>query len=87
MFERKLEDVKTTIYFDERCSEAARINGLHDCCHGSKAFTYTEAVEFVERGKRLLKGCRKHDIKKFKAIINQVVFAFGPEFEELHGKV
>ena len=83
MFDKSLEDLIVTIYLATNSMPAANENGL--TLERSFSLTYAEAVELLNKMKRLLPGVPKYQIKMFRSVMKQICFAFGPEFDNRHG--
>lgn len=84
MFERTMEDAEATIHIESR--EAAMLfqYGVGEFTPGPHKLTYSAAAELVERMKRLANGVPRHLQARYRACMNGVRNAFGPEFWERH---
>ncbi|CDV96337.1 Hypothetical protein DPCES_5339 [Desulfitobacterium hafniense] len=84
MFDIKLEQMTATLWMDHRDYEVAYKNGVSALTPGFNKLTYSQAVELIGQFYRLRPSVSKYEIKQFDACIKQIMFAFGPEFEERH---
>lgn len=73
-----------TIYFTDR--EVAILDecGVAKLTKGAHKFTYAQAVELVEKMKRLNIGVAKYLQPSYRACLNSIRTAFGPDFWKLH---
>lgn len=83
MFEQALEDMTAIVYIDDKGAVACSENGL-SLQRGPRLFTYQEAVDIITRGEALWASAPKYQQKRFRATLNSIRNAFGPEFWERH---
>jgi hypothetical protein len=89
MTPRNLESMTATIHFENK--DAAMLDefgvsvlGVDIIAPGPRLLTYPEAVDIVDRMKRAMPGIPKRLMPRFRATMNGIRTAFGPEFWELH---
>lgn len=81
MFEQPIEDLVLTIYFDDKGVEACQHNGVR-IERGDHRVTYAEAVALVTQMQALFPSVPKYQQARFRATMNSIKTAFGPEFWE-----
>lgn len=85
MFEQTLENIKATIFISQEDKNILDQNGfMFDFQAGHNALTYARAVTLVNSMYGLVINVPKYQRKRFVSVINQIIFAFGPEFESRH---
>ena len=84
MFEKTLQEMSCCKHFDKKEVAVLDQFGIAKFAEGSRALTYVEAADLVEKMKCALPGVPKYLIPRFRACMNGLRNAFGPEFWELH---
>lgn len=82
MFEQKLEEMKASIFFTEKEVSMLDVNGVATFKRGFNDLDYYQAVELVNKMKRLSVNIKAKELKKFNVILKTICFAFGYEFCE-----
>jgi hypothetical protein len=83
MFEQSLGEMTATIFVDDKGAETCRHNGIA-LDRGPLSLTYETAVALVERMQRAFLSVPKYQQARFRATMNSIRNAFGPEFWEQH---
>ena len=84
MFERELEEMTATVFFEHKDVAILDQFGVSKFQYGSRTMDYTEASALVEKMKHLMVGIPKRLLPRYRACMNSIRFAFGPEFCEKH---
>lgn len=84
MFERKLEDMTAIVFFEHKDVSVLDQAGVAVFQYGSKELSYQDAVALVEKMKHCMAGVPKRLLPRYRACMNSIRFAFGPEFCEKH---
>lgn len=78
MFEQTSEQMKATVWIDDKDSRLADQHGC-DIPAGAVSLTFTEAAQFVAKMRKMEPSIPNSSIKRFRSIYRQVAAAFGPE--------
>jgi hypothetical protein len=84
MFEQTLQEMICCKHFEKKEVAVLDQYGIAKFAEGSRQLTYAEAADLVEKMKRVLPRLPKYLIPRFRACMNSIRNAFGPEFWELH---
>lgn len=84
MFETVLEEMSATVHFDNRVVGMLFQYGVGEFEPGAHRLTYQSAAALVEKMKRLAVNVPKHLQPRYRACMNGIRNAFGPEFWERH---
>ena len=85
MFEVNLKDSSASLFLSPDDIETLGYNGHRDIlAPGWNTLTYDKAVETIRRLYETQPNVPKYQQKRYTAIINGILTAFGPEFTALH---
>ncbi len=84
MFEQELEDMTATVFFEHKDVSVLDQAGVAVFQYGSRKLDYAEAAALVEKMKHCMAGVPKRLLPRYRACMNSIRFAFGPEFCERH---
>jgi len=82
MFERTFEEMSARVFVEEGAAEIAARYGMGEISPGDNEVSSTEALALARKFDQLQAGVPKRLQKRWRALRNQFVFAFGPELEE-----
>ena len=84
MFEQAIEDMTATVFIEHKDVSVLDQAGVAVFQYGSRKLTYPEAVALVEKMKHCMAGVPKRLLPRYRACMNSIRFAFGPEFCDKH---
>lgn len=81
MFEVRFEEMTATVFVEEGAAGMAYRYGAAEVQPGVNKLRSAEGLALIRKLDRLQAGVPKHLHKKWRALRNQICFAFGPEME------
>lgn len=81
MFEVAFEEMTATVFIEEGAAGMAYRYGAAEVQPGENKLRCAEGLALIRKLDRLQAGVPKHLHKKWRALRNQICFAFGPEME------
>jgi len=84
MFDQELENMTATVFFEHKDVAILDQYGVAIFEYGQRTMGYSEAADLVEKMKRLIVSIPKRLLPRYRACMNSIRFAFGPEFCEKH---
>lgn len=84
MFDQELENMTATVFFEHKDVAILDQYGVAKFGYGQRTMGYSEAADLVEKMKRLIVGVPKRLLPRYRACMNSIRFAFGPDFCEKH---
>ena len=91
MFEQTLEEMSALVVIEPKIFEVLTASnvGVNPSliCRGAKTYSYSEAVDVISALDKALLSCPKYLYKRIRSQRNSFVWAFGPEMEEVCGKI
>ena len=81
MFEVAFEEMTATVFVEEGAAGMAYMYGAAEVQPGENKLSCAEGLALIRKLDRLQTGVPKHLHNKWRALRNQICFAFGPEME------